>query len=104
MTVLRYIVPPEADCQRLGIFLRTQGVTAALIKSVKYNGDGFYADGQPRSTPTEPVHPGQQHQLCIAAGTAHQRHAAARPVCHCLRGRVRRRTGTSPPVSLYIPR
>ena len=29
LTVLRYIVPPEADCQRLGIFLRTQGVTTA---------------------------------------------------------------------------
>ena len=58
MTVLRYIVPPEADCQRLGIFLRTQGVTAALIKSVKYNGDGFFADGAPLHT-DQPVHPGQ---------------------------------------------
>ena len=59
MTVLRYIVPPEADGQRLGIFLRTQGVTAALIKSVKYNGDGFFADGAPLHT-DQPVHPGQQ--------------------------------------------
>ena len=59
MTVLRYIVPPEADGQRLGIFLRTQGVTAALIKSVKYNGGGFFADGAPRHT-DQPVHPGQQ--------------------------------------------
>ena len=64
MTVLRYIVPPEADCQRLGIFLRTQGVTAALIKSVKYNGDGFFADGAPLHT-DQPVHPGQQISFAL---------------------------------------
>ena len=64
LTVLRYIVPPEADCQRLGIFLRTQGVTAALIKSVKYNGDGFFADGAPLHT-DQPVHPGQQISFAL---------------------------------------
>ncbi len=58
MTVLRYIVPPENEGCKLGIFLRMQGVTAGLIKSVKYDGDGFFADGQPRHT-NEPVHAGQ---------------------------------------------
>ena len=64
LTVLRYIVPPEANCQRLGIFLRTQGVTSALIKSVKYNGDGFFADGAPLRT-DQPVHPGQQISFAL---------------------------------------
>ena len=43
MTVLRYTVPPENEGCKLGLFLRMQGVTAGLIKSVKYDGDGFYA-------------------------------------------------------------
>ena len=47
MTVLRYTVPPENEGCKLGLFLRMQGVTAGLIKSVKYDGDGFYADDQP---------------------------------------------------------
>lgn len=102
MTVLRYIVPPEADCQRLEIFLRTQGVTAALIKSVKYNGDGF-SPMEPRSTPIS---------LCIPA---------SRSALHCRRNcpPASRRSPSpfaiayedefaavleSPPVSLYIPR
>lgn len=58
MTVLRYTVPPEQDGCKLGIFLRMQGVTAGLIKSVKYDGDGFYADERPLHT-NEPVHTGQ---------------------------------------------
>ena len=58
MTVLRYTVPPENDGCRLGLFLRMQGVTAGLIKSVKYDGDGFFADGRPVRT-NEPVHTGQ---------------------------------------------
>ena len=58
VTVLRYIVPPEKDGCRLGLFLRTQGVTAGLIKSVKYDGNGFFADGRPVRT-NEPVHTGQ---------------------------------------------
>ena len=41
MTVLRYTVPPENEGCKLGLFLRMQGVTAGLIKSVKYDGDGF---------------------------------------------------------------
>ena len=44
MTVLRYTVPPENEGCKLGLFLRMQGVTAGLIKSVKYDGDGFYAE------------------------------------------------------------
>lgn len=58
MTVLRYTVPPENEGCKLGLFLRLQGVTAGLIKSVKYDGDGFYADDQPIRT-NEPVHAGQ---------------------------------------------
>ena len=56
---LRYIVPPEAEGQRLGMFLRTRGVTAGLIKSVKHRGEGFRADGTPLHT-DQPVHTGQQ--------------------------------------------
>ena len=58
MTVLRYTVPPENEGCKLGLFLRMQGVTAGLIKSVKYDGDGFYADDQSIRT-NEPVHAGQ---------------------------------------------
>lgn len=56
--VLRYAVPPEAEGQRLGLFLRTRGVTAGLIKSVKHAGDGFFADDIPLHT-DQPVHAGQ---------------------------------------------
>lgn len=55
---LRYIVPPEAEGQRLGLFLRTRGVTAGLIRSVKHAGNGFFADGAPLHT-DRPVHAGQ---------------------------------------------
>lgn len=55
---LRYTVPPEAEGQRLGLFLRTCGVTAGLIKSVKHAGDGFFADGVSLHT-DQPVHAGQ---------------------------------------------
>lgn len=58
MTVLRYTVPPEEEGCKLGLFLRRQGVTAGLIKSVKYDGDGFYADDAPIRTDC-PVHTGQ---------------------------------------------
>ena len=58
MTVLRYTVPPENEGCKLGLFLRMQGVTAGLIKSVKYDGDGFYSNDQPIRT-NEPVHAGQ---------------------------------------------
>ncbi|HJG27324.1 MAG TPA: RluA family pseudouridine synthase, partial [Subdoligranulum variabile] len=56
---LCYIVPPEAEGQRLGFFLRTRGVTAGLIKSVKHVGEGFYADDVPIHT-DRPVHSGQR--------------------------------------------
>ena len=58
MTVLRYTVPPENDGCKLGLFLRMQGVTAGLIKSVKYDGSGFFADGRSLHT-NQPVHTGQ---------------------------------------------
>lgn len=56
--VLRYIVPPEAEGQRLGLFLRTCGITAGLIKSVKHTGEGFFADDVPSHT-DQFVHTGQ---------------------------------------------
>lgn len=55
---LSYIVPPEADGQRLQLFLRTRGVTAGCIKAVKHRGGGFFADGRPLHT-DQPVHTGQ---------------------------------------------
>ncbi len=56
---LCYTVPLEAEGQRLGLFLRTCGVTAGLIKSVKYEGNGFFADGIPLHT-NQPVRAGQR--------------------------------------------
>lgn len=56
---LCYTVPLEAEGQRLGLFLRTCGVTAGLIKSVKREGNGFFADGIPLHT-NQPVHAGQR--------------------------------------------
>lgn len=58
MTVLRYTVPPENEGCKLGLFLRMQGVTAGLIKSVKHDGSGFFADDAPLHT-NQPVHAGQ---------------------------------------------
>lgn len=55
---LRYVVPSKAEGQRLGLFLRTCGVTAGLIKSVKHTGQGFFADGRVIHT-DQPVHTGQ---------------------------------------------
>lgn len=56
---LQFVVPPEAEGQRLGYFLRTCGVTAGLIRSVKHTGAGFLADGTPLHT-DQPVHMGQR--------------------------------------------
>lgn len=42
MTVLRYTVPPENEGCKLGLFLRMQGVTAGLIKSVKHDGQRLF--------------------------------------------------------------
>lgn len=58
MQQLTYQVQALAEGQRLGVFLRTQGVTASLIKAVKYQGKGFFADGMPLHT-DQPVHAGQ---------------------------------------------
>ena len=74
MTVLRYTVPPESDGCKLGLFLRMQGVTAGLIKSVKYDGDGFFADGQPIHT-NESVHTGQ----CIHFALPPERETSVTP-------------------------
>lgn len=55
---LTYIVPPEAEGQRLQLFLRARGVTAGCIKAVKHRGGGFFADGRPLHT-DQPVRAGQ---------------------------------------------
>ena len=43
---LTFPVPPDCDGMRLGVFLRTRGVSAACIKSVKYQGAGFFLQGR----------------------------------------------------------
>lgn len=58
MLQLTYTVPAQAAGQRLGLFLRRQRVSAGLIKSVKYEGGGFFADGAPICT-NMPVQAGQ---------------------------------------------
>lgn len=55
---LRFQVPTSADGQRLGVFLRTRGVSASCIKAVKHQGEGFFADGAPLNT-DQAVHAGQ---------------------------------------------
>ncbi len=47
---LVFVVPPQADGQRLGVFLRQAGVSASCIKAVKHQGRGFFADGAPLHT------------------------------------------------------
>lgn len=74
---LRYIVPPEAEGQRLGMFLRTRGVTAGLIKSVKHRGEGFRADGAPLHT-DQPVHTGQQ--ITFALPPEQETSVSAQPI------------------------
>lgn len=59
MQQLAYTVPLAADGQRLGVFLRSQGISAGLIKAVKYRGSGFFADGVPVFT-NAVLRPGQQ--------------------------------------------
>lgn len=65
MTTLSFIVPPSAEGSRLGVFLRTQGVSASCIKAVKHQGEGFYADGHPLHT-DQPVHAGQRITFALA--------------------------------------
>lgn len=55
---LQFMVPPTAEGQTLGAFLRARGVTAGMIRSVKHTGRGFFADGAPLHT-NQPVHAGQ---------------------------------------------
>ncbi|WP_295470547.1 RluA family pseudouridine synthase [uncultured Subdoligranulum sp.] len=65
MTTLSFTVPPSAEGSRLGVFLRTQGVSASCIKAVKHQGEGFYADGRPLHT-DQPVHAGQRITFALA--------------------------------------
>ena len=55
---LVFVVPPQAEGQRLGVFLRRAGVSASCIKAVKHQGRGFFADDTPLHT-DQPVHAGQ---------------------------------------------
>lgn len=57
MQTLSFPVPPAMDGVRLDRFLRAQGVTAGLMRSVKHGG-GFFADGAPLHT-DQPVRAGQ---------------------------------------------
>lgn len=58
MQSLVFTVPPQAEGQRLGVFLRQMGVSASCIKAVKHQGQGFFADDAPLHT-DRPVHAGQ---------------------------------------------
>ena len=60
---LQFVVPPAAEGQPLGRFLRSRGVTAGMIRAVKHTGDGFFADDRPLHT-NQPVHAGQR--VCFA--------------------------------------
>lgn len=71
MTVLRYTVPPENEGCKLGLFLRMQGVTAGLIKSVKHDGSGFFADDAP-CTPTSRCTPGSVFPLRCHRNMTHR--------------------------------
>lgn len=55
---LVFVVPPQAEGRRLGVFLRQAGVSASCIKAVKHQGRGFFADDAPLHT-DQPVHAGQ---------------------------------------------
>lgn len=52
------MVSPQAEGQRLGVFLRQMGVSASCIKAVKHQGQGFFADDAPLHT-DQPVRTGQ---------------------------------------------
>lgn len=61
---LVFVVPPQAEGQRLGVFLRRSGVSASCIKAVKHQGQGFFADGAPLHT-DQPVHAGQTIRFAL---------------------------------------
>lgn len=50
MLYLACLVPPEAQGCRLDSFLRGQGLSAGLIRAVKHQCGGFFADGAPIHT------------------------------------------------------
>nr|WP_317400334.1 RluA family pseudouridine synthase [uncultured Gemmiger sp.] len=58
MQSLVFMVSPQAEGQRLGVFLRQMGVSASCIKAVKHQGQGFFADDAPLHT-DQPVRTGQ---------------------------------------------
>ena len=64
MTQLEYTLPPDAAPQRLNLFLRAQGLTAGLIKSVKYDGGGFFC-GEASVHTDYIVHPGQTVRFAL---------------------------------------
>ena len=80
---LRYVVPPESEGMRLGIFLRTCGVTAGLIKSVKHVGQGFFCRWTVDTYRSDRSCRSMDH-LCFAAGTCYQRDATADSFIHCI--------------------
>lgn len=59
MQLLRFPVPADCSGMRLYVFLRTMGVSATCIKTVKYHGKGFFASGEPIHT-DQKVQQGQQ--------------------------------------------
>ena len=63
MLYLTCRVPAGAGGWRLDDFLRRQGLSAGLIRAVKHEAGGFFADGAPIRT-NMPVTPGQT--LCFA--------------------------------------
>ena len=56
---LGFTVVPQADGMRLDTFLRSCGLTAGCIRSVKHQSNGFFADGKPLHT-NQPVAAGQR--------------------------------------------
>ena len=64
MLYLTCRVPQWADGQRLDVFLRRQGLSAGLIRSVKHDAGGFYAQGNPIHT-NMPVSEGQTIRFAL---------------------------------------
>ena len=59
MVYLTCRVPDGAEGQCLDTFLRRQGLSAGLLRAVKHEAGGFFADGSPIHT-NMPVHAGQR--------------------------------------------
>ena len=61
---LQFVVPPTAEGQPLGRFLRSRGVTAGMIRAVKHTGGGFFVDAEPLHT-NQAVHAGQRVHFAL---------------------------------------